>query len=59
MFTLPKAGLLLIGCLLSFAAYGQENIIAYGQENAEVPLGTLPTQYNAGFAGETGLVATH
>ena len=54
MPTLPKTGLLLIGCLLSFVAHGQENVVAYGQENAEVPLGTLPTQYNAGFAGETG-----
>ena len=46
MSTLLKAGLLFVGCLLSLAANGQEN--------AEVPLGALPTQYNGSFAGETG-----
>lgn len=46
MLTLSKSGLLLIGCLLSFAAHGQEGRVR--------PLGTLPMQYNSSFAGETG-----
>lgn len=46
MPTLSKTGLLLIGCLLPFVAYGQEGGVG--------PLGSLPMQYNSSFAGETG-----
>ena len=46
MSTLSKAGLVFIGCLLSFVANGQEGRVG--------ALGALPMQYNSSFAGETG-----
>jgi hypothetical protein len=46
MSALLKTGLLCMACLLP--------LVAYGQEQADVPLGVLPMQYNGSFAGETG-----